>query len=69
MTFRSTAGHVLANCLLPSGRQVANVCTADPGVQVENVSARGRRTRYQRVPGSLVCPVVPPGCPGGQGHR
>ena len=43
-------GH--ANFALPSGPDVANVTTADPGVQVENVSARGRRTRYQRVPGS-----------------
>src|SRR5436305_4420787 len=56
MTFRDTAGHLLANCLLPSGPRVANVCTADPGVQVENVSARGRRARYQRVPGSLLLP-------------
>ncbi len=53
MTFRSTAGHGPANRLLPSGLRVANVWTAGPGVQVENVSARGRRTRYQRVPGSL----------------
>jgi len=52
MTFRSTAGHGPANRLLPSGLRVANVWTAGPGVQVENVSARGRRTRYQRVPGS-----------------
>jgi hypothetical protein len=57
MTIRSMAGHMPANCLLPSGRQVANVWTADPGVQVENVSARGRRARYQRVPGSLPCPA------------
>src|SRR3984957_9740610 len=40
------------NLALPSRLDVANVTTADPGVQVENVSARGRRTRYQRVPGS-----------------
>ncbi len=40
MTFRSMAGHVPGNCLLPSGLQVANVWTAGPGVQVENVSAR-----------------------------
>src|SRR5690348_7823532 len=40
------------NSTLPSTLDVANVTTADPGVQVENVSARGRRTRYQRVPGS-----------------
>src|SRR5580704_3413719 len=41
------------NSTLPLGLDVANVTTADPGVQVENVSARGRRTRYQRVPGSV----------------
>src|ERR1700730_15745135 len=41
------------NSALPLGLDVANVTTADPGVQVENVSARGRRTRYQRVPGSV----------------
>src|SRR3984885_2181537 len=41
------------NSALPWRLDVANVTTADPGVQVENVSARGRRTRYQRVPGSL----------------
>src|ERR1700744_2857469 len=40
------------NSALPLRLDVANVTTADPGVQVENVSARGRRTRYQRVPGS-----------------
>jgi len=47
-----------ANFTLPLGHDVANVTTAGPGVQVENVSARGRRTRYQRVPGSLVARVV-----------
>src|SRR5580692_7901421 len=41
------------NSALPLGLGIANVTTADPGAQVENVSARGRRTRYQRVPGSL----------------
>src|SRR5580658_10636312 len=41
-----------SNSALPLRLDVANVTTADPGVQVENVSARGRRTRYQRVPGS-----------------
>src|ERR1700722_20262514 len=46
------------NSTLPLGLDVANVTTADPGVQVENVSARGRRTRYQRVPGS---PLWSPG--------
>jgi hypothetical protein len=40
------------NSALPLGPGIANVTTADPGAQVENVSARGRRTRYQRVPGS-----------------
>jgi hypothetical protein len=42
------------NSALPLGLDVANVTTADPGVLVENVSARGRRTRCQRVPGSLL---------------
>jgi hypothetical protein len=51
------------NSALPLGLGIANVTTADPGAQVENVSARGRRTRYQRVPGSLTgfgsgCSVV-----------
>jgi hypothetical protein len=40
------------NSALPLALGIANVTTADPGAQVENVSARGRRTRYQRVPGS-----------------
>jgi hypothetical protein len=53
---REPAGVALPNSALPLGLDVANVTTADPGVQVENVSARGRRTRYQRVPGSLFRP-------------
>ena len=45
------------NSALPLGLGIANVTTADPGAQVENVSARGRRTRYQRVPGSPTASV------------
>src|ERR1700733_4983285 len=51
---REPAANDPPNFALPLGLDVANVTTADPGVQVENVSARGRRTRYQRVPGSLL---------------
>ena len=53
MTIRSPVRHQRGNRLLLYDLRVANVWTADPGTQVENVPARGRRARYQRVLGSL----------------
>src|SRR3984885_9354004 len=55
-----------SNSALPLGPGIANVTTADPGAQVENVSARGRRTRYQRVPGSPTARCLGARCLGGR---